>query len=292
MVQLSIIVVSYNTADLTVACLDSVSQLLKKHPVQAEVIVVDNHSTDNSVEQIKNLELKTKNVRLIENKSNLGFGKANNIGLKKAEGKYVLFLNSDTLIEDLNFQELISVMDKDEKVGVLTVRVNLENGSLDPASHRGFPTIWRSFTYFSKLEHITKYAPLLNRMFGGYHLTHLSPNTAHEIESPSGAFFLTRKSLLDRVGGFDEKFFMYGEDLDLSMRIKNLGYKIFFYPNQSIVHLKGKSGMKNEDGVVKGQTNQYFYDAMKIFYDKHYANKYPKLVTNIVHWAIDLKIRK
>lgn len=286
MVDLSIIVVSYNTADLTLACLDSVSASLKKHPVQAEVIVVDNASTDDSVKSIRSA-----GYNVVENKSNLGFGKANNIGLKKAEGKYVLFLNSDTLIQELNFKELISVMYKDEKIGVLTVRVNLEDGKIDPASHRGFPTIWRSFTYFSKLEYLTRDIPVLNRVFGGYHLTHLNHSTTHEIESPSGAFFLTRKSILDNLGGFDEKFFMYGEDLDLSMRIKNLGYRIFFYPEQSITHLKGKSGMKHEDSKVKGQTSRHFYDAMKIFYDKHYVNKYPKLVTALVHWAISLKLK-
>jgi len=291
MVNLSIIVVSYNTADLTLACLDSVTASIKKHSVQAEVIVVDNASTDESVNRLKSYRLQVAGFRLLENKTNVGFGKANNIGLKKAEGKYILFLNSDTLVDSVNFQELISVMDKDEKIGVLTVRVNLENGSLDQASHRGFPTIWRSFTYFSKLEHLTKYVPLLNRIFGGYHLTHLSHNTMHEIESPSGAFFLTRKSLLDEVGGFDEKFFMYGEDLDLSMRIKNLGYKILFYPEQSITHLKGKSGMTHDDNKLKGQTSGHFYDAMKIFYDKYYMKKYPNFVNNTVHFFINSKIK-
>ena len=291
MVNLSIIVVSYNTADLTIACLNSVNASLKKYPVQAEIIVVDNASTDESVNRLKSYRLQVAGFRLLENKTNVGFGKANNMGLRKAEGKYVLFLNSDTLIDDVNFQDLISVMDKDEKIGVLTVRVSLENGSLDPASHRGFPTIWRSFTYFSKLEGLTKHIPILNRFFGGYHLAHLSLGTTHEIDSPSGAFFLTRKSILDEVGGFDEMFFMYGEDLDLSMRIKKLGYKILFYPNQSITHLKGKSGMKHDDTGVKRQTSTYFYDAMKTFYDKHYMKKYPKFVNNIVHFFINSKIK-
>lgn len=292
MVNLSIIVVSYNTEDLTIECLNSVSTALKRYPVQAEIIVVDNASTDGSVKQLNRFAIDDLRFVLIENKTNVGFGKANNIGLKKAEGKYILFLNSDTLVEGLNFQELISVMDKDEKIGALTVCVNLENGSLDPASHRGFPTIWRSFTYFFKLEQITRHIPVLNRMFGGYHLTHLNHNTIHEIESPSGAFFLTRKSILDEVDGFDEKFFMYGEDLDLSTRIKRLGYKIMFYPEQSITHLKGKSGIKHEDAKVKDETSKYFYEAMKTFYDKHYSSKYPKFISKIIHWAIDLKISK
>ena len=213
MLGLSIIVVSYNTVDLTLGCLDSISTSLKKYPVQAEVIVVDNASTDQSVNRLKGYKLQVAGYRFIENKSNLGFGKANNIGLKKATGKYVLFLNSDTIVGNVNFKELISVMDADDKKGVLTVKVNLENGELDPASHRGFPTIWRSFTYFSKLEHLTRYTPILNRLFGGYHLAHLDHGVVHEIESPSGAFFLTRKSILDEVGGFDEKFFLFFEEM-------------------------------------------------------------------------------
>lgn len=291
MKDLSIIVVSYNTADLTVACLDSVFSSLKTHPIQAEVIVVDNGSVDGSVKELENYGLRITDFILIKNKSNLGFGKANNAGLKKAEGKYILFLNSDTLVQDVNFKELISVMDKDEKIGVLTVKVNLEDGKIDPASHRGFPTIWRSFTYFSKLEHLTRNVPMLNRLFGGYHLSHLSHQTIHEIDSPSGAFFLTRKSILDEVGGFDEKFFMYGEDLDLSMRIKELGYRILFYPKQSILHLKGKSGIKHEDVRVKGQTSKHFYEAMKTFYDKHYAGKHPELVTRLVHSLINFQFK-
>jgi len=300
MLDLSIIIVSFNTADLTVACLDSISVSLKKYPVQAEVIVVDNNSTDGSIDKLRNYALPIRqaqgrritNFELIENRANSGFGKANNLGLKKALGEFVLFLNSDTLVDELNFEELISLIRKDVKIGALTVRVNLENGDLDPASHRGFPTIWRSFTYFSKLEQLTRYIPVLNRVFGGYHLTHLSHKTTHEIDSPSGAFFLTRKSVLDEVGGFDEKFFMYGEDLDLSMRIKKLGLKILFYPEQSITHLKGKSGMKHEDGKVKGETSKHFYEAMNIFYNKHYSNRYPVLISKIVDRVIDFRIKK
>ena len=126
MVYLSIIVVSYNTAELTLACLNSVVTSIKNHPIQAEVIVVDNDSTDQSVSRLKSYRLHGVGFKFIENKLNVGFGKANNIGLKKAEGKYILFLNSDTLLDNVNFLKLISVMDEDEKIGVLTVRVNLD----------------------------------------------------------------------------------------------------------------------------------------------------------------------
>ncbi len=289
MADISIIIVSYNTAELTSQCLQSISTSFKKNPVEAQVIVVDNASSDNSVSILEAFD--TVPLLVIKNKSNMGFGKANNIGLKRATGRYVLFLNSDTVIDSLNIRELLDVMDADEKIGVLTVRVNLEDGELDPASHRGFPTLWRSFTYFSKLETLTRHIPLLNYIFGGYHLTHLNLQKMHEIESPSGAFYLTRKSILDTVKGFDEKFFMYGEDLDLSMRIKQLGYKIMFYPQQSITHFKGKSGMKHEDAEVKQGTNKHFYDAMRIFYRKHYGPKHPGILVSLVEWLIHLKAK-
>ena len=291
MLDLSIIIVSYNTVELTTQCLDSIASSLSKSSIDLEVIVVDNSSTDDSVDRIKKTKLYPLGCTVIKNDTNVGFGKANNIGLKKARGKYILFLNSDTMVHELNLKELLQIMDSDTKIGVLTVRVNLENGALDPASHRGFPTLWRSFTYFSKLELVTKNVPLLNRFFGGYHLIHLDLNKTHEIDSPSGAFFLTRKSILDVVGGFDEDFFMYGEDLDLAKRIKEAGYKIIFFPGQSITHLKGKSGMKHDDKNKKKATSNFFYEAMRIFFDKHYSTKYPKLVTRMVHALIDFQFK-
>lgn len=290
MADLSIIIVSYNTVDLTTQCLESIASSIAKSPIDLEVIVVDNASTDDSVEKIKQTKLYALGCKVIENDTNVGFGKANNIGISQAKGKFILFLNSDTLVDELNFKELLQMMDADAFIGVLTVRVNLENGSLDPASHRGFPTVWRSFTYLSKLEMLTKHLPLLNKLFGGYHLTHLNLDQTHEIDSPSGAFFLTRKSILDKVGGFDEAFFMYGEDLDLAKRIKEAGYKNIFYPGQTIIHLKGKSGLKQSDIKTKKKTSYHFYEAMRIFYDKHFAAENSPVITSLVHWLISLRI--
>lgn len=297
-IDLSIIIVSFNTSSLTQQCLRSVVTSLEKTPkITTQLIVVDNNSQDRSVEMLgefKKSIISSKQilVDIIESNENQGFAKANNKGLKIAKGTYVLYLNSDTTVDNLNIEELIEYMESHNEVGVLTVRVNLANGSIDPACHRGFPTVWRSFTYFSKLEVMTKHIVGLNRLFGGYHLSHLNPNTEHEIDSPSGAFYLTRRSLVESLGGFDEAFFMYGEDLDLSMRIKKTGSKIVYYPRQTITHLKGQSGTKHEDKKPRIRTKIYFYDAMRIFYRKHYLHAYPPYITKMVFSILGNKIAK
>ncbi|MBI1863376.1 glycosyltransferase family 2 protein [Candidatus Microgenomates bacterium] len=286
MKDLSVITLSYNTRDLTLQTIHSLKQSLSKTPsVSYEIIVIDNGSTDGSVESLK----KEKGIVFIENGKNVGFGAANNIAAKHARGTYLLLLNSDTIVDHVDFAKLLKIMHEHSDIGVLTVRLVLPDGSIDPASHRGFPTLWRSFAYFSKLEKLTTKIPGLNRLFGGYHLSHLDKETEHEIDSPSGAFFLTRKEIFDAVGGFDEAFFMYGEDLDLSLRIKQAGYKIWYYPLMSIVHIKGQSGRKHTDVTQKKKTSSHFYEAMRIFYKKHYEKQYPLFINKAVYRILEAK---
>ncbi|HLL60981.1 MAG TPA: glycosyltransferase family 2 protein, partial [Candidatus Nitrosocosmicus sp.] len=215
MIDLSIIIVSFNTKDLTVQCLKKLNESLEKEALRYEIIVVDNGSIDGSVNTIKNLKLKIKNFIFIENKNNLGFGAANNVGLKRAQGKFILFLNSDVMIDKISWKNILEYMQNNPNIGALTTKVILSNGKLDMACHRGFPTIWRSFTYFSKLEKLVGSLPVLSTVFGGYHLLNKDLNTTHEIDSPTGAFFLSRYDVLSKIKGFDEDYFMYGEDLDL-----------------------------------------------------------------------------
>lgn len=312
--DLSIIILSYNTSSITKKCIDSLLLSLQKVPkINSEVIVLDNASSDNSIAMLKNYQKKIsgqnksypkKNNELnkkkyLENivfktifsKKNLGFSKGNNVALKRANGKYVLFLNSDAIIKNIDFYELIEYFEKNPDIGALTVKLVFQNGDIDPASHRGFPTLWRSFTYFTKLEKLFGKIPFINKYFGGYHLTYLDLNKTHEIDSLSGAFFLTRKSILNKLKGFDEKFFMYGEDLDLSYRIKKLGYKIIYYPKFTVLHLKYQSGLKRNDNNknIKEKTNIAFFDAMKIFYNKHFAKNYPSWVNKLVYFIIQMK---
>lgn len=290
--DLSVIIVNYNTKDLTarvinflISCMNHKENSLIKY----EIILADNASTDGSKEFFTKWQKDLPFFKYIYNVGNYGFGKGNNIGIKASSGKYVLLLNSDVIIENVNFQELMDYMTKDTTVGVLTVKVNLNENEIDPASHRGFPTIWRSFTYFSKLEKVTEKIPLLNNIFGGYHLKYKNLNTIHEIDSPTGAFYLTTKKIMDAIQGFDEQFFMYGEDLDMSYRIKKLGYKIIYHPKYSVLHLKNQSGIKAKETETKSRTHEYFYESMKIFYKKNYANNNPEFVNKLIYYFINLK---
>lgn len=278
MKKLSIIIVNYNTKDLLIQCLESVAQATKD--LDVEIIVVDNGSTDNSVEESKRFQ-----VKLIENKKNLGYAAGNNVGIKQAQGKYILLLNSDTLVEKETIPKMLKFMEENPKVGVASCRVELPDGSLDPACHRGFPTPWASLTYFLGLEKLFPKSTI----FGQYHLGFLLMDKPHEIDSPSGAFYLVRHEVIEKVGLLDEDYFMYGEDLDWSYRIRQAGFKIMYYPGVKIIHYKKQSGRAKEDGEVKKETTKYFYDTMKTFYKKNYEKKNNFLVNWLMRSGINLK---
>lgn len=291
--DLSIIILSYNTREITNQCLQSLFTSLSKDSITSEIIVIDNASSDGSVDMLQAFEKEHKTASIMwkfqYNAENVGYPKGNNQGMAMASGTYILLLNSDVIIEQVDFAGLLKYMKTNPAVGVLTVKVNLPGGGIDPASHRGFPTIWNSFCYFLKLEKIFGHVPGLSQIFGGYHLTHLDLNTIHEIDAPAGAFFLTRKSITDKVHGFDEEFFMYGEDLDLSYRIKKEGYKAIYYPSSYVTHLKRQSGLKKADSEIQKRTQRHFYESMKIFFKKHYSAQYPSIINQFIYWSIDLK---
>lgn len=296
-IDLSIIIVNYNTFDFLTHCLDTIEN--SKGRFKKEIIIVDNASSDKSTQMInkwlsENQKLKKLPIKLIANQKNLGFAKACNQAIKIAKGKYILFLNPDTSIEEDTLTEMLKFMDKDPNIAVSTCKVELPNEEIDWASHRGFPTPWASFTYFTRLN---KLFPK-SKVFGGYHLEYKNLNKPHEIDSPCGAFYLVRKVILNKVGSFDEDYFMYAEDLDLSYRIKKAGFKIFYNPKAKIIHHKGAaSGMhkikSNTEKKVQIKVVRSFYDTMKIFYQKHYDTKYPKFVKFLVFLGIDfLRIRR
>lgn len=289
--DLSVIIVSYNTKELTLQCLAKLQNALMKGSLHAEIIIVDNNSQDGSPEEFKKYAHLHPNVKVIYNNANGGFGKANNQGLAIADGKYVLYLNSDVFVPETPFLDtLIGQMESHVLMGALTVRVQLSNGAIDPASHRGFPTVWRSFCYYAGLEKLTSRIPGLNRLFGGYHLTYLPLTIKHEIDTPTGAFFLARKDILDSLKGFDEDFFMYGEDIDLAFRIKRLGYSILYDPSFTVLHLKNQSGIKKKNNAsIQKKTRNYFYESMAIFYKKHYEKSYPRWISALVYAAINRK---
>ena len=283
MVKISVIILNYNTKELLKQCLLSLhNSLFLIH--NSEVIVVDNGSTDGSGEMVGKEFSKAK---LIANPENYGFARGNNVALKQAQGKYILLLNSDTVVGKNSLPAMVKFMEENLKVGVATCRVELSDGKLDPACHRGFPTPWASLTYFLGLE---KLFPK-SKLFAQYHQTFKDLNTVHEIGSPTGAFYLVRREAVDRVGMLDEDYFMYGEDLDWSYRIKEAGWKIMYLPTVEIIHLKRQSGRENISEVERRKATDYFYQAMKLFYQKYYQNKYQFFVNWLMILGINLKWR-
>ncbi len=283
-VDVSIIIVSYNTKELLLACLTALEKTKTKED-RWEIIVVDNASMDGSVEGIKNYDLRIKNLKIIQNTENLGFAAGNNIGIKAARGKYILLLNSDTEVHEGAVSKIREFLDAHPQAGVATGKLILPDGSMDPACHRGFPTPWAAFTYMIGLERLFPHSSL----FARYHQGYKDLATAHEIDSPSGAFFMVRREVIERIGMLDEDYFMYGEDLDWSYRIKQAGWQIWFVPDTTVLHRKKRSGRANVDPMVRKQTERYFYDTMRLFYKKHYARRYGLLVTGSV--LLGIKIR-
>lgn len=274
--DLSIIVVSYNTKNLTTQTIQSVVSTLKNN-VDYEIIVSDNNSTDESIEFLKN---KFPQVKIIENSSNLGFAKANNIAIKQSTGKYVLLLNSDTLVKDNCIQICLNYIDKHIDVGALGCKVLLENGLLDHACKRGFPNPKASLWYILGLHKVWP----KNKEFGAYTLSYINENSISEVDSLTGAFMLLRKEVIDKVGLLDENFFMYGEDIDWCFRIKEAGWKIIYYSDAEIIHLKGGSSKKK-----RLKTIYEFHRAMILFYNKHYRRSYGFLISLMVYMGVSVK---
>lgn len=290
MIDISIIIVSYNTKEFLARALNSLFDAIKGSSLTAEVIVIDNASIDQSAEMV---EKEYGKVIFIKNKENLGFSKANNIGIKKAKGKYLLFLNPDTILSEKTLERMIEFMEENQIAGAATCKVELTNGKLDDASHRGFPTPWNSFSYFSGLSKIFP----KTKIFGGYNLGWENFNKTHQIDACAGAFMMVRRQAGEEIGWWDEDYFFYGEDLDFCYRLKQKGWKIFYVPTVSIFHHKSVSGgIKDISKAVTTATKETKilatnarFEAMEIFYKKHYLKKYPKIVTWLIMQAIFVK---
>jgi len=278
--DLSIIIINYKTKDLT---LQTLTSIFKADPPSGkmEVFLIDNHSQDDTPVTVKQ---QFPQVKQILSSTNLGFAGGNNLGLRQAKGRYILLLNSDTIIEPDTLTVMIKYMDANPQVGLSTCRVELADGRIDPASHRGFPTPWASLTYYLGLEKFFPHSPLLAQ----YHQGWKDLKQIHEIDSPVGAFFFLRKSALNQVGLLDEAFFMYAEDLDLAFRIKKSGWQVMYVPLTTITHLKGASGINSTDKSKKIITTKAFFDTMKTFYQKHYRKKYLFFIRWLVFLGIDL----
>lgn len=273
--DLSILIVNYNTRELTLDALRSVYGSETNYSY--EVILIDNHSTDGSVEAIRR---EFPQVIIIENQENVGFAKANNQGMRRANGRYVLLLNSDTVIQPNTLEVMLQLMDECPDIGASGCKVVLPDGSLDRACRRGFPTPSASFYYAFGVAKLFPHVPKFNQ----YQLSYLDPDDEYPVDSLVGAFMLVRRSVIDQVGMLDETFFMYGEDIDWCYRIKQAGWEIYYYPRTTIIHYKG-AGKKRRSRKVLYE----FYRAMILFHRKHYRSKYPWLVNGLVYAGVGVK---
>ncbi len=245
--------------------------------MQVEIIVVDNASSDDSVEWLRP---RFSHVTFIANTVNSGFAKACNQGMRLSTGDRVLFLNPDTIIPEDCLVGCLRLMDTHREAGAVGIRMIDGSGRFLKESKRSFPS---PLTSFYKLSGLARLFPR-SRMFSRYHLGHLSEDATNPVEVLSGAFMLIRRDVLEKTDGFDEAFFMYGEDIDLSYRIMQAGYVNYYFAGSHIIHFKGESTRKASANYVK-----QFYLAMSIFVRKHYGHQKAGLFNVIMHFAIWLR---
>lgn len=256
---ISVIIVNYKVPDEICQLLRSLRQaeLYDK----TEILIVDNASGDNSQEIVTKTFTE---VSWISLKNNIGFGKACNVATQNSKGKYLLFINPDTLISDNTLCISIEFLESHPHVGIMGPKIITADGSFQPGCRRGFPTPLSSFAY---MFGINKLFPK-SKVLGKYHYTNISPDMSMEVDAVSGSFMFMRHELFTEIGGFDKSFFMYGEDLDLCVRCREHGKKVWYNPETQIVHFKGKSSTKN-----LLQSRIAFYQAMVLF-SKKYRNSY------------------
>lgn len=254
--KLSVIIVNYNVTQLLRSCLLSLQKFIQE--VEYEVIVIDNASTDTSW---GDLIPEFPNVHFISSEVNGGFSKANNQAIQSARGEYILLLNPDTEFEGFYMKELLNFADSQPSFGCLGVRMHDAEGNFLPESKRSVPDMFNSFEkLFTNFKKNTSKS---------YYRSDIEENALAEVEVITGAFLLAKKDIYEKIGGLDEAYFMYGEDIDLCYTFLRNGYKNFYYGKVSILHHKGESTIKNEVYLNR------FYGAMQIFIDKYYKESKP-----------------
>lgn len=275
--KLSIIIVNYNVKYFLEQCLNSI--LASKTDFDYEIIIVDNNSTDQSIPYLQ-ARFSNSCINYILNNDNPGFAKANNQAVAQTKGEYILFLNPDTVLGENTLQNVIHFYDQDKlTTGAIGVKMINGYGKFLPESKRGVPSPWVSFCRISGLQSIFP----KSKIFGKYNQLYLDKNLIHQVPILAGAFMMVSREIINKIGSFDESFFMYGEDIDLSYRIEKAGYKNYYLP-ETILHYKGESTDKNDYKYIKA-----FHDAMQIFYKKYYLNK-NKIFSRIIIKAISSKL--
>ena len=271
--ELSIIIVNYNVKEFLQNLIYSIKKA--SSGITSEIIIVDNNSEDDSVDFIREKFLPLGGIKLIANNENLGFSKANNIGLKEAKGKYLLLLNPDTVVSEDSFKKMIEFFQSNTEAGLAGCKILNPDGSLQLACRRSFPGPWTAFCKVTGLGSLFPKSPL----FARYNLTYLNENETYEVDAVSGSFMMMTREAYEKVGGLDEEFFMYGEDLDLCYRIQKAGLKVYYVHSTQIIHYKGESTKRSSLDETK-----HFYNAMHLFVKKHLSSSF--LVEIILRSAI------
>ena len=256
--DISVVIVSYNVKEFLRSAILSVEKALGHSSLEGEILVVDNNSGDGSAELVRT-EFPT--VRLWALKDNLGFGRANNVALREAQGDYMLILNPDTILGEETLEVMLNFMKQHPEAGLAGCKLLNGDGSFQLSCRRGFPTPWASFT---KLFGLSKLFPN-SKLFAQYNLTYLPVDQTYEVDALGGAFMMMSRAAFEATGGFDEQFFMYGEDLDLCYQVKKQGFKVFYVAETATIHFKGESTRRSALNEVK-----VFYEAMHIFVAKNY----------------------
>jgi GT2 family glycosyltransferase len=279
--KLSVIIVNFNTKDLLNLCINN----LLDFAIPTEIIVVDNGSVDGSQELVES-DYKNK-VTLIKTENN-GLAAGYNLGYKASTGDYLLYLGTDAYPKEDAVKQIVDYMEAHANVGAATARLVLRDGSVDMDAHRGFPTPLTSLFHFSRLNKLFPNSPVINKYF----LAGNDLNTIHEVDVCIAHFMLVKRTVQEKVGLWDQSFFVYGEDVDFCYRIKEAGFKIMYMGNVEVLHFKGAtvgrkatSDLKNvakTTDVVKKRIPMETTRAMKLFYEKHYKNKYPFVVNFLV----------
>jgi O-antigen biosynthesis protein len=256
--EVSVIIVNYNVRDFLHQALLSLQKALKG--IRSEIFVVDNASDDGSAEMVRR---RFPRIQLIANTANLGFAKANNIALKKARGKFLLLINPDTVVQENTIRVMVEFLQNHPEAGLAGCKILNPDGSFQPSCRRGFPTPWVAFT---KIFGLSKIFPK-SKLFGHYNLTYLDTEETYPVDALSGSFMMVRRETFEQVGGLDESYFMYGEDLDWCYRIRQAGWRIFYVHTTQIIHYKGESTRRSSIDEIRT-----FYDAMHLFVEKHFRS--------------------
>ncbi len=281
-IKLSIIIVNWNVLPLLKRCIFSICKNIKD--INYEIIVVDNDSKDGSKTYLKGLEEKRDNVEIILNNKNLGFATANNKGLKIAKGKFILFLNPDTEITSNTIEKLMQELENNNDIGIIAPKILGVDGKHQP-SVRAFPSILSQILIFLKLHHIFPNTPVLKKYFQH----NFDYKKQQEAEQVMGAAMLARKQALDKVGYWDENFFLWFEEVDLCKRIKQAGWEIVYTPKAQILHHGGESFAQ-----MMGLKKQNIYNKSAIYYFKKHSSfeKYwPLLVLHPFSLCISLIVQ-